>query len=192
MLLMMTVVFMKLFTSGQRIDVALCNQDGLSESVMSTAKAETEVVFRPVQVQIVWHGCENSLTSAFVIRLWKDRVPRTVGPASLDVMGKAFVAGPNGGTVADIYLPAIRATAEQHAADPGEVMGLVVAHELGHLLLGPGHTPDGVMQAVWGQKQIDAVRQRRLHFNKEGAERIRLAIGVRAAARTTDDDREEH
>jgi hypothetical protein len=60
-------------------------------------------------------------------------------------MGKAFVAGRYGGTVADVYLPAIRTTAEEHNADPRVVLGFVVAHELGHLLLGPGHTRDGVM-----------------------------------------------
>lgn len=187
MLFTIAILILKLLTAGQRIDVTVCNQDGVADSVISSAKSEADVAFRPIGVQIAWHTCETSLTSALEIRLWKDKLPKTVGAASLDVMGKAYVGGRFGGAVADIYLPAVRSTAQAHAADPGEVMGFVVAHELGHLLLGPGHTPNGLMQAVWGQTQVDAVRQRRLRFNKESAARIRLAIGARRAAEHTDD-----
>jgi predicted Zn-dependent protease len=56
-----------------------------------------------------------------------------------------------------------------------------MAHELGHLLLGAGHTPDGVMQAAWGPKQMDALRQRWLRFTTECATRIRRALEARTA-----------
>src|SRR4029077_17568211 len=35
------------------------------------------------------------------------------------------------------------------------ILGCVIAHELGHLLLGPNsHSPTGVMQAQWERKQV--------------------------------------
>jgi hypothetical protein len=190
MLSTIAISILQLLTAGRQIDVAICNQDGVAESVISSARRETELVFRAIGVQIVWQTCETSLTSELVVRLWESKVPKTVGPASLDVMGKAFVAGRYGGTVADVYLTAVRATAELHGANPSEVAGVVVAHEIGHLLLGPGHMPNGVMQAVWGQKEVDAVRQRRLRFSKEAARRIRLALGARKASERADDGRD--
>jgi hypothetical protein len=48
-----------------------------------------------------------------------------------------------------------------------------MSHELGHLILGAGHTPDGVMQAFWGQWQMNALRQRWLKFSRDSAQRIR-------------------
>lgn len=42
------------------------------------------------------------------------------------------------GTMADAYYGAIAQFGNSHQADPAEVLGYVVAHELGHLLLGPG------------------------------------------------------
>jgi hypothetical protein len=45
-----------------------------------------------------------------------------------------------------------------HDGDAGVLLGFVMAHELGHVLLGAGHTPDGVMQAAWGE--MYALRQR--------------------------------
>jgi hypothetical protein len=37
------------------------------------------------------------------------------------------------------------------------------------------------MQAAWGQKQMDALRQRWLKFTEEGAARIRRALEARTA-----------
>lgn len=174
--------------AGQRINVTVCNLGGVSDSVVSAAKAETELAYLPARVRIVWRACDALPASAsqarvpwFVIRLRNDGPPAAAGPASLAVMGKAFVDA-RGGAVADAYFPAIRATAEQRHADEGVLLGFVMAHELGHLLLGPGHTPDGLMQAAWGQKEIEALRQRRLRFTGDGAERIRRALAARTAA----------
>jgi hypothetical protein len=98
-------------------------------------------------------------------------------------MGKAFVEDA-GGYMADAYFQSIQATSEKHHGDSGVLLGFVMAHELGHLILGAGHTPDGVMQASWGQKQMDALRQRWLRFNEQSAGRIRHALEARTS--TTD------
>jgi hypothetical protein len=181
-LLMTTLCSASLLTAGQQMNVAVCNLGGVSGSVIASAKAETELVYRSAGVTIVWHDCEAFPPSAgqtndpwFVIRLRTDKPPLTVGPASLDVMGKAFVED-TGGYMADAYFQSIQTTSERHHSDSGVLLGFVMAHELGHLLLGAGHAPDGVMQAAWGQKQMDALRQRWLRFNEQSAARIRHAL----------------
>jgi hypothetical protein len=40
------------------------------------------------------------------------------------------------------------------------------AHELGHLLMGPGHRANGIMRAAWGRKELEALHQRRLKFQQ--------------------------
>jgi hypothetical protein len=185
MLLMTALCSVEILTADQQMNVALCNPGGVSESLIAGAKAEAELVYRSAGVQIVWHECKAFPPPAgqaydpwFVIRLRTDKPPLTVSSTSLDVMGKAFVAD-SGGYMADAYFQAIRATSERYHSDSDVLLGFVMAHELGHLLLGAGHTPDGVMQAAWGQKQIDALRQRWLRFNERSAVRIRHALEMR-------------
>lgn len=186
-LLLTALCSMELLTAGQHMNVAVCNLDGVPEPVIARAKAETELVYRSAEVTIVWRECDTFPTVAelerdpwFVVRLRTGKPPLTVGQASLDVMGKAFVEE-HGGYMADAYFQAIQATSEQHRGDSGVLLGFVMAHELGHLLLGPGHSPDGVMQGKWGQKQWDALRQRWLRFTEEGAARVRRALQARTA-----------
>ena len=188
-LLMTALCSVELLAAGQQMNVAVCNLDGVREPIVAKAKAETDLVFRSAGVTVVWQDCDTFPTPAelerepwFIVRLRTGKPPLTAGPASLDVMGKAFVEDHSGGTMADAYFQAIQARSEQHNGDSGLLLGFVMAHELGHLLLGPGHTPEGVMQAAWGQKQMDALRQRWLRFTEEGATRIRRALESRTAS----------
>jgi hypothetical protein len=188
-LLMAALCSVELLAAGQQMNAAVCNLDGVREPIVAKAKAETELVYRSTGVTIVWRGCDRFPTAAelerepwFIIRLRTGKPPLTAGPASLDVMGKAFVEDHGGGTMADAYFQAIQDRSEQHNGDSGLLLGFVMAHELGHLLLGPGHTPEGVMQTAWGQKQMDALRQRWLRFTEEGAARIRRALESRTAS----------
>ena len=188
-LLMTALCSVELLAAGQQMNVAVCNLDGVSEPIVVKAKAETDLVFRSAGVTIVWRDCDTFPTAAelerepwFIVRLRTGKPPLTAGPASLDVMGKAFVEDHGGGTMADAYFQAIQARSEHHQGDSGLLLGFVMAHELGHLLLGPGHTPEGVMQAAWGQKQMDALRQRWLRFTEKGATRIRRALESRTAS----------
>jgi hypothetical protein len=188
-LLMTALCSVELLAAGQQMNVAVCNLDGVRDAIVAKAKTETELVFRSAGVTIVWRDCDVFPTPAeqerepwFIVRLRTGKPPLTVGPASLDVMGKAFVEEHGGGTMADAYFQAVQATSAQHRGDSGVLLGFVMAHELGHLLLGAGHTPDGVMQAAWSQKQMDALRQRWLRFTQEGAARIRRALESRTAS----------
>jgi hypothetical protein len=40
-----------------------------------------------------------------------------------------------------------------------------MAHELGHLLIGAGHRPNGLMRAALSKKELDALNRRHLKFN---------------------------
>lgn len=172
-----------LVTAATQMSVAVCNPDGVHNSIVAAAKTETDLVFRSAGVTIVWRDCTEFPTPTeqqhdpwFVIRLRTDRRPKTAGPASLDVMGKAFVNEHGGGNLADAYIEAIRDTSDRLHGETGVLLGFVMAHELGHLILGSGHTPDGVMQGSWGKPQMNALRQRWLKFSDAGAARVRRAL----------------
>jgi hypothetical protein len=56
----------------------------------------------------------------------------------------------------------------------GTVLGLVICHELGHLLMpGKPHAPSGIMRAAWGSKEWDEAAEGLLLFSRRQAEIMR-------------------
>jgi hypothetical protein len=154
---------------AQQIQVSVCNGPrALAESVVRRAKAEVQAVFRLSKIGIEWLDCQNLAGShPFVVRIRADRPPGTAGPLSLDAMGRAFLAKDGGGYIVDAYIQSVREIGDYYQADIAVLLGVVIAHELGHLLLGQGHAPSGVMLSRWGSAEVKALTQRRLTFTRE-------------------------
>jgi hypothetical protein len=177
-----TVIFAMLsagtLLAAERMNVSVCNLGGLPESVVGRAEAEAEAVFRSFEVRVEWKGCEDGPTHGqagsrwFTLRLRNDKPPAKAGDSSLEAMGRAFIGAGHNGYLADAYFQAIQYLAGRHQADADALLGYVITHELGHLLLGPGHVPDGVMRAGWNADELKALRQRWLQFNQSQRARI--------------------
>jgi hypothetical protein len=163
--------------SAEQINVSICNLGGLKESIVRQAKAETQAVFRPSQIRIEWSDCDQVAGShSFIVRLRADKPPQTAGPSSLDAMGRAFLGKEGNGYLADAYFQSVRELSDFHGADAAALLGVVIAHELGHLLLGPGHSPNGVMRSAWGGRELRAVGQRWLKFNRDQRDKMQRTL----------------
>ncbi len=62
------------------------------------------------------------------------------------------------------------------------VLGHAMAHEVGHLLLGRGHTPHGLMGANWDSRALLEAARGRLGFNGEEARRLQAEAAARNRA----------
>jgi hypothetical protein len=59
------------------------------------------------------------------------------------------------------------------APDLGTILGAVIAHELGHVLMGSEeHSPTGLMKAQWGPKELRLLSCNRLQFTPENKRAI--------------------
>jgi len=69
------------------------------------------------------------------------------------------------------------------------LLGLIMAHEIGHLLLGRGHSNEGVMTPRWNHEIETKIARGVLRFLPEEAKRMqasaRVAIGNRATSPST-------
>ncbi len=167
------------------INVSVCNLGQVPETVMAQAEDEAAGVFRSIGVEVVWHGCgegpvaqQAAANHWFTFRLRNDLSPRMAGGTSLDAMGRAFVSADTAGYLADAYYGTVQLAAGANGTDTAALLGCVMAHELGHLLLGPGHIPSGIMRAGWKAGDLDAVRKRWLKFNRAQAARIHAVLQV--------------
>jgi hypothetical protein len=64
------------------------------------------------------------------------------------------------GWLATAYSDRVTSAAVRVGVDAGTLLGLVISHELGHLLLGSGyHGWSGVMRADWSEEQLTHPRE---------------------------------
>jgi hypothetical protein len=167
--------------------VAICNTSGLPETVVSHAKKEIVLVFSAARADIRWVDCVEVPTAKaelgnqlFVVRLRGDGPRSTSRNVALDMMGRAYTNERGSGTLADAYLPSINMCAEQNSVERASLLGLVISHELGHLLLGPGHVPSGLMYGTWKSHETEAIRKRWLRFDSQQAAIIQGELEKRA------------
>ena len=99
---------------------------------------------------------------------------------STDAAGFARITPGKTGYAA-IFWPAVERAAEQLQVDPAIVLGAVLAHETGHLILGPGHAPHGIMSPHFGPNEMQLAARGELLFDGAQASRIIQVSAVRQA-----------
>jgi hypothetical protein len=168
----------------ERMNVSVCNLGNLSEALVAQAEVEAAHVFRTIGIEVVWAKCgdevgpgASDVESRFMIRLRNDRPPETWGPVSLDLMGRAYVKAPGEGRMADVFFKMVSAFADRHQTGAEVLLGCVIAHEIGHLLLGPGHSTSGIMRSPWRSSDTIALNRRWLQFT--GPQRAEILLRLR-------------
>jgi hypothetical protein len=146
----------------------------LPAAAIERAEAETAYVFRSMGVEIHWTQCgaevdatDTRMRPDFIVRVRMGGHLPKAGATSLEAMGRAFMNEDGTGNMADVYYGAIRELALlDPIAGADQVMGYTMAHELGHLLIGAGHRPNGLMRAALSKKELEALNRRHLKFNE--------------------------
>ena len=184
-LALFTVGMGSLAWSQARLSVRVWNYAGVSSEVIRQAEHEVDKVFGSIGAQFDWIDCDpNGVRPAtcaatpgpadLVLRIEaKSAAPGTFGA---DVLGRAM-----GDAIADVYDSEVAAIARRQNLARYEVYAMAIAHEFGHLLLGPGaHTGTGLMRSRWTSDDFDAAAKRRLRFDTAQNQRIRSAVQARS------------
>ena len=111
-----------------------------------------------------------------VIILTSAMANRGVIPES--IIGFAAVERGVGGRVAYVIYDRIRNFASNTDVDDMHMMGIVMAHEIGHLLMmHQSHSDKGLMRGRWQQSEFRSERPIDLEFSEPQAVEIRRALG---------------
>ena len=169
----------------QNSQVTVFVTDGAAATDSLVVEAERNVtrVFHQAGIELDWVNCGGSadqdarcdgenITGNLVVHI----VPRahTLPPG---VFGVSFLAH-DAGAYADVFFDPIERLREvRKEISLAEILGYVMAHELGHLLLGSNaHSPDGIMQAHWESEQLRSVTMGQLRFTPAQAAKMRSRI----------------
>ena len=94
------------------------------------------------------------------------------------VFGVAFVMG-SAGAYADIFFDRVQRIHDQYwNVSIAALLGAVLAHEIGHLLLGEhSHSRDGLMVGQWHLDQLKKIAKGNLFFDSRDAAHLRARAG---------------
>jgi hypothetical protein len=149
---------------------------------VTSAEKSAATIFIKAGVDVKWIDCDVSeacRSEPGPTELWLHLLDKRPTILSGDTLGFALLthAPLNEGGYAAVSWEAIRNLADAIEADAGPVLGIAIAHELGHLLLGShAHSQDGVMAAHLRNSQLARAGRGQLRFDDAQVEAIRNEI----------------
>lgn len=159
--------------SGQPlIHVLLMDQAQVPLDIQQRAQDVTARVFHLSGIALVWVDAGTCQAPCLTIRI----VTRPVSAKSRDphMLGVAPSMPEARGINVWIFYPRIRSYGAELGMDRSQLLGHVMAHELGHLLLPYGtHSVGGLMRPAWDQAQVRAAKEGLLTFTPDQAGLIR-------------------
>jgi hypothetical protein len=180
--------FAKMPDSSLTLKVGFYNYAQIGGLQLREAEGEAGRLFEHAGVRIVWVDCALAQAEiALHSECSKPDVILRFLPASMttrlnehaEALGQSVGWDANGRAwVANVFYARVLGLSSSWKLDPGQVLGMAAAHELGHLILGPGHARKGIMLAVWSPRDLESASQGGLQF--AGEERMQLQDAVAA------------
>jgi hypothetical protein len=168
-------------TPGQSIvHVRIIDLAGVPAESLNRARDEAAGVFRLSRIALVWVNAETCQAGCLTVRI----VTRPVSAKSRNqhVLGVAPRPKEVRGRSLWIFYPRIRAHSAELGMDASQLLGHVIAHEMGHLLLPYGaHSAAGLMRPIWDLAQVQAAGQGMLTFTPDQAGLIREHLQASAS-----------
>ena len=177
-----------------RLELTVLLQDyaGASAALLRGGSKLADEVYRSVDVSIEWLECSPALEgmeapapcqervrpTQLVVQFLSRKMARGV-PVPNRVFGYALPQSNR----ASLFYPRIVDFSTAHGFDPTALLGMALAHEIGHILLGAGsHKKGGLMDCPWDKEDVREAARGRLRFDALQAARIQNEIMVRIEA----------
>jgi hypothetical protein len=158
--------------------------------LLAAAEMDAQRIFRQAGVEIVWLNClpkrekiePNSCHSVDASHLMMKILPGAINSHvrdRSDVLGDALVDEKGGGFFAYVFYDNVRRIAEEHRLGHA-LLGGVLAHETGHLLLGSkSHTVSGIMSAHWSGDELRRISEGNIFFAPSQSRVLRDRVASR-------------
>jgi len=164
------------------LTVSVFNDANVPPSALSKAQDRVIAIMLRAGVALTWLDCgtpgnrqPDSGCSAIVFpKHVSVRVVPKTSPAKPRIFGQSFQDATGEGNYAIVYFPGLATSNTSSTVPAGELLGCVIAHELGHLLLGKdSHSATGLMSAVWQDAELRQAAHGNLFFTAGQSDRIR-------------------
>jgi hypothetical protein len=167
-----------------RLTVLLRNYSGIPESSIVEMASSAERVLRKARIEVAIVECAASGAetgpaicsqaldpTTLILRIQLPSLAasgKQVGYAAMTRSGGAYIT-----LLAD---PARRRSSVESLSD-GVLLGHALAHEIGHLLLGPdSHASSGIMRPSWRSADQEWMAKGLVHFTSSESQRMRARL----------------
>jgi hypothetical protein len=177
-----------------KIQIFVYNYAGVSAETLARAERAATRIFSRTAIETEWldcpltpdqeaqyPACQLPVSAARVaLRILSRPMADRIGLSNV-TFGSALLPEDSGfGTVAQVCAHCCEELAKGNESMYAAVLGHVMAHELGHLLLGIGsHGATGLMHVPWAKKELESITQGWLLFTSWEAEKMRRQVSAR-------------
>ena len=192
-ILVIAVLSIPATATAQTIVVRTYNQFGVSADDLRTARDHVEIVLREAGIDVTWMDCWQ-VNQPPAGALPKCQQQRDANELLLRIQkanpqsGKHYLAlgfslvNPRDGHpfLSTVYADLVVKVARRAAVDPRRLLGLAIAHEIGHLLLNSTQHPEaGLMRADWSQSSLRQITTDDWRFLPNEVATMQTALAAR-------------
>lgn len=181
----------------QLLAVRIYNYAEASPKTLKRALEVAQSIYRKAGIETIWVDCPvvevetlphpacdpRPNPSVLQLRILPERMSQRfdVDP---NVFGFALPSPRNGfGLVASIFFHRIESLAKSTRLSTSVILGHMLAHEAGHLLLGMGgHSSKGIMHIPWLGDELKRAGTGQLRFTRKQAQKMAVQVRSRSAA----------
>jgi hypothetical protein len=135
--------------------VLVVDQAHIRPEVLRAAEDDAAAIFASAGVQLTWLDQPSAAGQSFDVTVkmangmkpWM--LPHNVGDLSLGFAAVEPTGDGIRGRLVWVFCDQVEVHAQHHHMQISRLSGLVMAHEIGHLLLPAGHSEAGLMRATW-------------------------------------------
>lgn len=175
------------------VSVSVHDYAGVPTALLTGAEEQAREIFRRAGLETVWLNCSPKLEkhepeSCYFVdatHLTLKISPRGMNEQvrdRIDVLGTSYPAEQGAGYFAYVFYDRVRELAQRRTLGHA-LLADVMAHEIGHLLLGSNsHSVSGIMCARWDAEQLRNVAEGRMSFAASESRQMRERVFTRQSA----------
>ena len=172
------------------LTLSVFNDASVPAAVLAEAESRAGRILSHAGIQVQWLNCETG-GSPVPDQFEKPSPCSSIAyPSHLsvrivlprpsvrdDIFGEAYASSEGKGAYINLYYAHLAKANAQAILGEGQLLGCLIAHELGHLLLGANsHGYDGIMQGRWEQTQLRDAGRGKLQFTPPQAAAMRECL----------------
>jgi hypothetical protein len=148
----------------QLLEVRMRNPAHVGPYTMRAATREASRIMATAGVEVTWNSTAAGSPGLGQAKLTVTIVRDGGGGVPGDVLGYAW-NGPCSGAQVTILFDRIELLERAGVIHASTMLGHALAHEIGHVLLGEGHSTAGIMNGLWGLPEYLQAAQGQLKFS---------------------------
>ena len=173
-------------SASSAIRIHLYDYAGVSAPTLSEAKSFASDVLSRAGVNVIWSDCPTTDCArpasprVLQVRILDRHMAKKV-VASKSCLGYALLSGEFSSFASVFFHKALELEKNSNAVR-AQILGAMLAHEIGHLLLGKdSHSRQGIMRGVWAETDLRTIARGQIRFSE--LEERRLTANAQARIR---------